>query len=151
MTRDQILALLDSHVCQRSGVDYRNYGDVTGYRSDQRRITRHLHDYRALRAAVEHSSITAEQLRDAFRAFSGRLSLSTDDKGRLRLDYCTGQYFPTEYRAAACAVLAQVLWDYHRDDINSATADRPGRSLGDEIRAKFRRMFGRGIQSRWFD
>lgn len=23
----------------------------------------------------------------------------------VRLEYCTGQYFPTEYRAAACAVL----------------------------------------------
>lgn len=29
--------------------------------------------------------------------------------------YCTGQYFPTEYRRAVCAVLASALWDYVRE------------------------------------
>jgi hypothetical protein len=33
------------------------------------------------------------------------------------LDYCTGQYFPTEYRRAACAVLASALWSAKRDNM----------------------------------
>jgi hypothetical protein len=33
----------------------------------------------------------------------------------LRIDYCTGQYFPTEYRKAVCAVLASALWAKYRE------------------------------------
>ena len=39
-------------------------------------------------------------LADAFRAFSGRLTWNGTE-----LEYCTGQYYPMEYRAAAAAVL----------------------------------------------
>jgi hypothetical protein len=33
---------------------------------------------------------------------------------RVSIGYCTGQYFPTEYRRAVCAVLASALWEYTR-------------------------------------
>ncbi len=109
--RELILANLDAFVRQRSGMDYRNYGDAASYRSEQRSITRDLRDYRTLRAAVQwREGIDAAALKEAFRAFSGRLTW--DGK---RMDYCTGQYFPTEYRKAACAVLASALWDYTRE------------------------------------
>lgn len=109
--RELILANLDAFVRQRSGVDYHDYGDATSYRSEQRSITRDLRDYRTLRAAVQwRDGIDAAALKEAFRAFSGRLTW--DGK---RMDYCTGQYFPTEYRKAACAVLASALWDYTRE------------------------------------
>ena len=78
------------------------------------------------------------------RAFSGRLSIVEND-GKVTIDYCTGQYWPTEYRAVVCAVLASALWEYHLPDIQNTD------NKGDAIRAKFRRMFGRGIQSRWFN
>ena len=133
-----MLRALDAWVRQRPGMDPGNY-DRAGYRSDSRAITRDLHDYRTLAAAVARSSIDAKALADAFpRAFSGRLTW--DGK---RLDYCTGQYWPTEYRKAACAGLAQALWTYHAADY------APG--AGAEIRKAFRRMFGRGIASRWFN
>ncbi len=64
----------------------------------------------------------------------------------MAVDYCTGQYFPIEYRRAACAVLAAALWDYYRADIPPETEKR-----GDKLRAKFKRMFGTRIQKRWFD
>lgn len=149
-TREQILALLDSFVRQRAGLEFGNYGDVKAYRAEQRSITRDLHDYRAIRSAVERSSIGADALLDAFRAFSGRLSISEAPpkhqawcatqgilprgaiaehgpcncgaQPRFRIDYCTGQYFPTEYRRAACAVLSQALWDYRRDDMPAPDA-----------------------------
>jgi hypothetical protein len=45
----------------------------------------------------------AELLAEAFkRAFSGRLSWDEEPGA---LSYCTGQYYPTEYRAAAATVL----------------------------------------------
>lgn len=35
--------------------------------------------------------------------------------GAVTIDYCTGQYWPTEYRRAVCAVLASAIWDYWRE------------------------------------
>ena len=83
--------------------------------------------------------------------------------GCARLDYCTGQYFPTEYRKAACAVLASALWNWQRDnmpkaDLIKANGDGPvcevypgAVSAGDWLRASFRRQFGRSITNRWFN
>lgn len=34
---------------------------------------------------------------------------------KIKIDYCTGQYWPTEYRAAVCSVAASTLWDWVRD------------------------------------
>ena len=148
MDTAQILTALDRFARQRPGLEYGNYGDATAYRSEMRRITRQLADARTLLRAVEHSGITADQLREAFRAYSGRLAITETDKG-IRLDYCTGQYWPTEYRAAVCAVLASALWDYYRDDF--AASAKPGESAGDAVRRQFRREFGRGIANRWFN
>lgn len=38
------------------------------------------------------------------------------------LDYCTGQYWPTEYRKAACAVLASAVWSWMRDECMPAVS-----------------------------
>lgn len=145
-----ILNLLANWIKQRPGLEYANYGDVTSYRAEVRSIGRDLADARTLLRAVELSGVTAETLRGAFRAFSGRLTLTETTDGRLKLDYCTGQYWPTEYRRAVCAVLAAALWDYYRDGWAEA-AEAKGERAGDFIRAQFRRMFGRRMQQRWFD
>lgn len=112
-----ICAMLYTWIQQRPGLEFGNYGDLSAYRSELRRITRQLHDARQLLRAVELSGISAEMLAESFRAFSGRLRLREDTRkpGRWILDYCTGQYWPTEYRAAACAVLASALWSYKRE------------------------------------
>lgn len=149
LDKARILSLLDTWVRQRPGLEYGNYGDPTSYRAEVRGIGRDLADARALLAAVARSSVSAETLRAAFRAYSGRLSLTETEKGP-RLDYCTGQYWPTEYRRAACAVLAAALWDHYREGY-AAAAEKAGKPAGDFIRAQFRRQFGRGMQSRWFD
>lgn len=128
---------------------------------------------------------------------------------KIKIDYCTGQYWPTEYRRAVCSVAASTLWDWVRsramppenykvewknergewvptlplfDDAKEAEAyaatireqkEREGRtafdtvphgygmtlvfprvrglSPGDWLRRYFRREFGRGIASRWFN
>lgn len=123
--RQAILDALSAWIRQRPGLEYRNYAsdwrDTEGrkaYFSELRRITRQLHDARELLAAVaSRQSITADDLKRAFRAYSGRLTWTPDGNGGGSLDYCTGQYWPTEYRAAACAVLASALWDYYRSDL----------------------------------
>lgn len=153
LTKETIVTLLRQWINQRAGLEFGNYcsgwNNVSGraaYRSESRRITQQKHDAETLLRAVEYSSITAEDLAKAFKgAYSGRLSLVESPKG-WKLEYCTGQYFPTEYRAAVCAVLASALWAYHRQDIPESDP-RPG----DTLRAKMRRIFGRSIQSRWLD
>lgn len=151
--KETIVRLLGDWIKQRPGLDPADYGLYPGcrpderaealkyYNADMRNITGQLHDARRLlKYVAEHDDISAADLTAAFRAYSGRLQLKGES-----LEYCTGQYFPTEYRAAACAVLAMAIWDYHSPDYKDN--DNPG----DSIRAAMVRIFGRPIARRWFD
>lgn len=174
--RANMLRALQAFAAQRPGLDPRNYisgwNDTAGrsaYRAESRSITRDGHDATTLLAAVSlEDKIGAAEILEACRAYSGRLQLQRTDAGVWRVDYCTGQYWPTEYRRAVCAVLAAALWDHARDTMPASTARRigpggiecdaykvPGRagygSTGDYLRAHFRQRFGRRIASRWFD
>jgi hypothetical protein len=150
MTKSEILQSLMAFASQRPGLDTSDYfstwRDTDGrraYAADARAIARDLHDVRELMAAVVmRESIGVDQLRQAFRAFSGRLTLTEAEKG-VALDYCTGQYFPTEYRKAVCAVLAAALWDFWRECA-------PENAKGDYIRKQARDNLGRGLAARWF-
>jgi len=153
--REKILALLSAHIEQRPGLEFANYGNVASYRAEQRAIGQDLAHARILLSAVRwRESIDATQLREAFSSsFSGRLSITDGPQpGQLRLDYCTGQYFPTEYRRAACAVLASALWAYTRGCAmpDDAALARIKQTPGDWLREHFRREFGRTIAKRWF-
>ena len=112
----QILAALHRFVRQRPGLDWRNYGDPVAYRAELRGITRDLKDAETLlrQVALVHT-ITGEDLITASRlSFSGRLKINQTPDG-VTVDYCTGQYFPTEYRRAVAAICAGALWDWVRD------------------------------------
>lgn len=143
--RDQILAALSAFVRQRPGLEYGNYGNPTSYRAEVRSITRDKHDADELIAAVSwRQSIGEAELRYAIaNSFSGRLTLVEREDGAIGVDYCTGQYFPTEYRKAVCAVLSSALWAYFRDQCHAKT--------GDEIRAMARKELSRRVASRWFN
>ena len=167
LTKEHILLALRAWVNQRPGLEFANYGDLSSYRSELRSITKDRRDALELLSAVAlRDSISAEDLLAAFRAYSGRLSI-TEKNGKAQLDYCTGQYWPTEYRKAACAVLASALWERKRQDMPKPDChvtrqfgdNHPdtgsyelydGLRAGDWIRRSFRREFGRSIQSRWF-
>ena len=152
LTRAELLQRLERFIAQRPGFDFANYGDAASYRADARTATRQLNDARAMLSALSwRDYITADMIRAKLRS-SGRLRLL--DNGAL--DYCTGQYWPTEYRAGACRVLASLLWDAWRDDMPAPDADgkvaHNGRKVwpGDYLRDKARREFGRAIAGRWF-
>ncbi len=166
LTKLAICGALRSWINQRPGLDFANYGEVSAYRSELRSITRTKRDALALLQFVEgRDAITAQQLAEAFpRAFSGRLTLKDVD-GKAELDYCTGQYWPTEYRNAAAAVCASVLWDYMRANMPAADGPRltrthgtfttehdniNGMTPGDWLRREAKNLFGASIQRRWF-
>ena len=147
MDRTQVLQAVRTFARQRPGLEFGNYGDVSAYRAELRGITRDLAEAQTLLGAIEHTGMTVEELLAGFDAFSGRLTCA-EVNGAVRLEYCTGQYWPTEYRRAVCAVAASALWQYYRDDFSASA--KAGESAGDAIRRKFRSWFGRGLASRWF-
>lgn len=146
MKKEQMITALQRFINQRSGIDPANYrnGDWKASREcfmgDYRPILKHGRHARTLLRAVElRDGIGAPELLAASRAYSGRLQFREQD-GEVRIEYTTGQYFPTEYRSAACAVLASALWDYWS----------PSCKTGDEIRKQARREFGPAIANAWF-
>jgi hypothetical protein len=141
MNKQTIIDALRAFAAQRPGLEYGNYGNAAIYRAEARRIAADGAHAQTLLAAVESlDGITAQDILDAARdAFRGRLSIDADG----RIDYRTGQYWPTEYRRAVCAVLSRVLWVYWSSDAAPDDADR--------IRNTARAQFGRAIASRYFN
>lgn len=176
--KELIIEKLYGWIRQRPGLEFGNYGDVKNYRQELRGITKDLHHARQLLRAVELSSITGQELLAAFRAYSGRMTWKLICMNRFpapcadcgakqnrehydhckggqhtleghRLEYCTGQYWPTEYRRVVCAIAAQALWDHYREDF--CTNKKANESDGDAIRRKFKQRYGRQIADRWFN
>ena len=139
MEKTQILSALRAFVRQRPGLDFANYGDVQAYRAEVRSITKDLHHAEELIREVELRSIDGDAILKAVG--SGRLSIESTATG-VRVDWCTGQYWPTEYRRGVAGVLSSVLWDYWRDQCRCDT--------GDKIRAEARRSLSRAVSRRFF-
>ena len=140
MPKESILAALRAFIESRPGFDPANYcGAPQAYRADYRRAYQHLQDARAMLRAVEwRDSIAGD---DIVRAKHHRVDFVPAGDS-LAVDYCTGQYYPTEYRGAVCATLASTLWDYFRDKCGCKTAD--------DIRTMARRELGSALARRWF-
>lgn len=139
--KQKILATLRAFIAQRPGLEPANYisgwHDTEGrrlYRAESRQITRDRHHAEQLLRYVELCAIPAQYLQEALR---GR-RLTWDGA---RLDYCAGQYFPTEYRRAAGAALASALWYYWRDTSAGPDADairrRAHNALGPTLAKRF--------------
>ena len=151
MKKQDILAALRGFISQRSGIDSRNYfydwRDATGvaeFRADYRRILKQgRHARELLRVIEQRESITVEDI--LLRSKGGRLEITERD-GRVSVHYCAGQYYATEYRAAACAFLADIIWRRIFADL----AEGGKEVTGDDIRKRARVMFGRSIASAWF-
>ncbi len=172
--KEAICNALAAFIRQRPGFDWHNYGDAASYRADVRAVGKDKQQAETLLTAVRwRDSITAEDMLKAGDG-GGRLSIKDNfaiagNRGPLHftVDYCTGQYWCTEYRAAVARYLASLLWDHVRDHCMpppmAGEGDRmysmfePGHksptavSGGSWLRAHFRKEFGSAIQRRWFN
>lgn len=166
--KQQYLDALLAFINQRSGIEWGNYscGDYKrsreAFNGDYRPILKRGKQARAMLAAIRwRDSITVEKLIEATRAYSGRLQFKEQD-GKVWVEYCTGQYFPTEYRSAACAVLSKALWDYwcenkpegelkHNSETGETLQRYRGLRLGDYIAKQARNELGRSIAKDWFN
>jgi len=166
--KPQLIQALRAWVAQRPGLDYGNYGDPVAYRAEMRSIGKDLQHARALIDYVAwHDSITAEMILSAAdnggrlsikvvpchsvnqqsiyqarRATGGILEMPPADSWRITIDYCTGQYWCTEYRPAVCRLISSVIWHW-------ISANDPQRS-GEMIRKTASRELGTSIARRWF-
>ncbi len=135
-----LFAALHKWVSQRPGLEFCNYGDWTAYRAEMRSITKDLHHAREL-LRVAQWALTADDIIKA--ATSGRLTIKEPAPGVFTLDYCTGQYWCTEYRPAVSRVLASALWDCWR------TMQGEGATC-DTIRQAARRNLSRSVCRAYF-
>ena len=143
--KQNIINALEAWVDQKPCLSFADYGDNKYYQQDYRGILQAKHDFYTILRQVElRDSLTADDLIKGFDSFSGRLSIAEDDDQNIKLDYCTGQYWPTEYRSAACAVVASALWAFWRSDLE-------GLDLGNRLHKMARDQFGIGIAKRWFN
>lgn len=107
MTHEQVTALFEAWIKQRPGLDPRDYGGGLdgwrAYRNEANQIARDRQ--RALTALDEfarHPYRESLLLHTLTRVYCGRLSLNLETG---KFEYCTGQYWPTEYRIVAAVVL----------------------------------------------
>jgi hypothetical protein len=145
MNKQSIIDALNTFANKRPQLEFNNYGDIKSYRAESRAITKDLHHARNLLRALELSqSITGEDIiRASEHAFSGRLSINVTNDGLVSIDYCTGQYFPTEYRKAVAAICASTLWTFYRNKCGYATGER--------IRQAAKRDFNSTIVRHYFN
>lgn len=164
---EEVFKALEKWIGRRPGLDYRNYGQLAPYRAELRSIAQDKR--RALKALEEARGLTParpELLAEAFkRAFSGRLewtngitckcAICQDDMckddcaGNPRepwhLEYCTGQYFPTEYRKAAASVLETYIATWRQAEAEEHPRTFTYQTIED-VKAANRQIGGH-----WFD
>lgn len=138
---------LTRFVNQRPGLDFADYGDVRAYRQESAEITRDRSDYfELLSLAACRVNDLEERLTKLLQSASGRLTMDKDGK----LQYCTGQYFPTEYRPAACRIIRDLIWHSYRDEVEPNTPN-PVYKDGHEIRKAIRRRLSRRVAKNYFN
>lgn len=141
------LDLLVTFANKRPGLNPRDYisdwRDSEGrkiYMRESREITKDLHDFTELyRVCSFMISDLEERVKNRLFKSSDRLTLTESGK----LQYITGQYFPTEYRPAAARVLSSILWHYVCEAYNLQT--------GGEIRGKLKKLLSRRVMRNYFN
>lgn len=139
------LELIREFVNQRPCLEFANYGDVKSYRSESREITNDLHDFREIMSlAFTIVPNLEERLTEYLTKSSDRLTLVNG-----KLQYITGQYFPTEYRPAVNRVLSNIMWryvvsEYFKGELGKETT-------GDDIRKWFRKRLSRRVCKYYFN
>lgn len=142
------IELLTKFVNQKPGLDFANYGDSKSYNAESREITKDRNDYYELLsvAFIRLGDSLDSKLKFNLENSSGRLTLNK--KGEL--EYCAGQYFPTEYRPAACRILSQLIWNDYRDEQQS-NSPNPLYKDGHEMRKAVARRVSRRVMKNYFN
>jgi hypothetical protein len=145
---------LINFVNQKPGIDPANYysdwrdtDGIKAYRKESREITADRNDFFELLALanVRLGDSLESKLKFNLEKSSGRLTLKDG-----RLEYCTGQYFPTEYRPAANRILSQLIWnDYNSEQLPNEP--NPVYKDGHAIRKVLKYKVSRRVMKNYFN
>jgi hypothetical protein len=142
--KTNLLDALERFISQRPNLGPANYmtsnNDGWGhaaYRNDCRKIGKDLKAARLMLGHARGSNITADEI---LAEATHRLKIRETPEG-FEVDYCTGQFFAMEYRAAAAHLLASAFWNYWRT---------PGENTRERIQNTARSVFGPAIQKQFF-
>ena len=120
------LKMLAAYAAKRPGLDFRDYcrgwQDKDGraaYFSEARSITNDLRRVRKAILSAYYAGVTDDDLIECSKG--ERLTLERDGDA-LRLDYCVGQYWPTEYRDAVARLLDRAAHKAARRNLTNAEA-----------------------------
>jgi len=134
-------------VNQKPNLEFANYGELSSYRKESREITSDRKDFFALLSLAQRRIDNLDtQLTNYLSKNSGRLTINENGN----LEYCTGQYFPTEYRPAANRVLSNLIWASYRDELDT-NSPNPIYKDGNEIRKEIRRNLSRRVSNCYFN
>jgi len=139
------IELLVKFVNQKPGLEFCNYGDYKLYRQEMNEITRDKHDFNEL------LTLAYRRIEKLDQAVHNKL-LNSGDRLSLvdgQLQYITGQYFPTEYRPAACRCLASLIWEDYRNEKDSQ--GNPVYKDGYELRKAIARNVSRRVKNNYFN
>jgi len=149
MKNFNFISLLSDFVAKCPGFDLSNYPTIQHYRRDYYKAFKYKNAYELLLIQAERifsiEDINAA-LGERLKNNPGRLSYNIDQE---QLQYCTGQYFPVEYRYAAFSVLLCTVWDLTRNLLQEGKEEH---ITEPEIRAYLNKRFrGNKIALKWIN
>jgi hypothetical protein len=122
----QALRMLAAYAAKNPGLDFRDYcrdwQDKDGraaYFSEARSITNDLRRVREAIFAAYYAGVTDNDLIECSKG--ERLTIERTPGG-FDLDYCVGQYWPTEYRGAVARLLHRATQKAARRNLAEVTA-----------------------------
>ena len=125
-TQPQTLRLLAAYAAKNPGLDFRDYcrgwQDKDGraaYFSEARSITKDLDRVRKAILSAYYAGVTDDDLIECSQG--ERLTIERTPGG-FDLDYCVGQYWPTEYRGAVARLLNRAAYKAARRNLAEVTA-----------------------------
>lgn len=148
---------IEKFVNQRSGIVFRDYAEngrdiegIKAFNSDYRQIINDRQDfYSILNLAIRRLTETKlnEMLTEVLTTRDGRLTMNKETG---KLNYCEGQYFPTEYRKAAARIVANMVWASYRDEIEHNTPNNVYKDAN-QMRAAIKKHVSRRVMNNYFN
>lgn len=122
----QVMKMLACYAAKNPGLDFRDYcrdwQDKDGraaYFSEARSITKDLDRVRKAILSAYYAGVTDDDLVECSQG--ERLTIERT-AGGFDLDYCVGQYWPTEYRGAVARLLNRAAYKAARRNLAEVTA-----------------------------
>jgi hypothetical protein len=110
LDRKKLAKNMRSFALRKPGFDLADYaGYYNAYRRDYYSYKKDAdfnRDFSTERLEGILEMCSDDEIKDAFKAFSGRLSFDEN----MELHYCSGQYYPTEYQCALRCVIERLLY-----------------------------------------